>query len=196
MVKITNEFGDVLKGKTGNAVYQEHYGRQIRRKAYKENKKPSESQIQVRNNFKKSIEWVKSLTHEQREDLKSFYKNSNLSYSAGNPINWYNFAKWLYIKKPEFRILDPETAKFEIKHPALYSVTIKNPLGFILYQETGISSFNSLFLNKKYIFTPVSDASTLIITLLTGLDFEYTINTIAPELEGFDINCFDANCFI
>ena len=41
MVKIENEYGDRYTGKSGNAIYQGHYGRTIRRKSYQQNKTPS-----------------------------------------------------------------------------------------------------------------------------------------------------------
>lgn len=187
MVKITNEFGDKYTGKQGEAIYQKHYGTQIRRKAYKEDKEPSKRQIQVRNNFKDATSWVKSLSYEQREDLKKFYKTSKISYSNGYPVNWYNFAKWIYIKKPEFQILDSETNDYQIDHPSIVSIKEMDEYGFVHFYESNISTFQDLNLNKKYIKTPTPYTTKIIVTLLTGLIYEYIITSTITSLIYCDI---------
>lgn len=72
MVKITNVFGDEYKGRQGNAVYQKKYGKQIRRvwDGKKRNTAPAQEEQKAR--FRQAHAWIKQLTSEEVEGLKTF----------------------------------------------------------------------------------------------------------------------------
>ena len=100
MVKVTNPAGDEYKGKLGNQQYQGHYGRSIRKKQSEIHYKTTDLQKESRQNFKDAVNWVKSLTANEKISLKQIYREKYPSYETGQPNNWYNFAKNLYITKP------------------------------------------------------------------------------------------------
>lgn len=180
MVKIVNEFGDVLKGKTGEAIYQGHYGRQIRRKSYKKNDNPSSKQIQVRKRFKDSIIWVNSLTFSQKQNIKHLFKNQFPSYEKGQPTTWFNYAKWLYLSNPKFSIIDSSNNCYKINHPAIMNIEEYDSSMNLIYSSQNLSDLSDLSLYSSFIHTPSPEVSSIQVTTLTGLLFVFTLPALAP----------------
>lgn len=195
MVKIVNEFGDVLTGKCSNAIYQKHYGRQIRRKGYKEKKQPSPAQLKQRNKFKDAIAWTKSLTTEERIGLKNYYETSKLGYQKNMPVNWYNFAKYVYIKSPTFTILDPTNQTYQIKHPSILKITEKASDGSIINIIDNLSDYENGIITDNYTGTPNIITNIIEVMTMPGLLFEYIISPYTATSKYFDSKYFDIQYF-
>jgi len=193
MVKVENEYGDVLTGKSGNAIYQKFYGQQIRRKAYKQTKPPSKAQQNIRQKFKDALAWIKTLTYEQKNALKTYYRNSKLSYDPNYPVNWYNFAKLIYIKNPTFEILNESNNQYRITHPAIKKIEEKSSTGVTLYIIDDLSSFEDEQYTESYNHIPVIGTTQIILTTLSGLQFSYLEGEITTELIYCDISYCDPN---
>ena len=193
MVKIENEYGDVLTGKSGNAIYQKFYGQQIRRKAYKQTKPPSKAQQNIRQKFKDALAWIKTLTYEQKNALKTYYRNSKLSYDPNYPVNWYNFAKLIYIKNPTFEILNESNNQYRILHPAIKKIEEKSSSGLLLFSVDNLSSFIDQNYTEHYEHTPETITSQITLTTLSGLEYNYIIGELLEELIYCDIRYCDPN---
>lgn len=178
LVKITNDFGDNYVGKSGNAIYQKQWGQQVRRMGYKEKKEPSIRQQEVRQRFKDAIQWVKDLPFEDRRSLKQLYETTSIAYDKKYPVNWYNFAKWLYIQDPKFSILNVITNEYKISHPALLSVKEYDVHNVLRYSSDILSTFDSPNLDKSFVHTPISYDSRIEITLLTGLTMTQVLGSV------------------
>ena len=101
MVKITNEFGDVKRGVQGDAVYQQHYGKQIRR-THKEHKNADTlTQRHQRDRFRTGIDFAKGLTKAQRDFIKSYMAEAGITSPEGLPTTWYTYAKKIAMTVPE-----------------------------------------------------------------------------------------------
>ena len=101
MVKIENQFGDVKRGKQGRAVYQRVYGKQVRR-AHKEKKDADTvTQHAQRNRFRKGIAFWNSLTHSQRQFLKSYMTEAGITAPDGLPTTLYSFVKRIAMTVPK-----------------------------------------------------------------------------------------------
>lgn len=187
MVKITNEYGDKYTGKLGNAIYQKVHGQQVRRKSYKQTKDPSPSQLQVRTKFKEAIAWIKTLTSNQKTGLKSYYKTSRLGYDPAYPVNWYNFAKWLYIKNPYYELLNIYTNEYKIHHPGILKITEKDLQGTVMFTDDNLSSLEGGAFCTNYHKTANVFASFIELTLVTGQIFTYPITPPITSLIYCDI---------
>jgi len=195
LVKIENDFGDVLTGKCSNAIYQKHYGRQIRRKGYKETKEPSPQQIKQRNKFKDAIAWVKTLTSEQRIGLKNYYETSKLGYQKNMPVNWYNFAKYCYIKNPIFQILDDVNNSYNLIHPSILRVVEKSLDESIIYIIDNLTVLENGVLCDNFHRTPEILTAYIELTLITGQIYTYYIEPVKTTTLFFDASFFDYHYF-
>lgn len=105
MVKITNDYGEVKKGRAGGMVYQTLYGRQIRRLAGSSPVTSSPLQDEIKNNFRDAVAWLQSLPAEDIENIKEEWQVAKNLDPAGTPINWWNYGKKKYMeviyKEPE-----------------------------------------------------------------------------------------------
>lgn len=191
MVKIENDFGDVLKGKSGDKVYQLHYGRQIRKQNHKETKEPSPLQLQVRNKFKLAIEWVKTLSSTQRIGLKRYYESSKLGYSPKYPVNWYNYAKKIYIKNPEFTLQDPNINKYKISHPGIKTIIEFDSLGNQVFKIDDLSVLEDGVIAESYNKVCETLTSRVRVVTLPGMYFDFNIGIVVPPAVG----CYPATWF-
>ena len=101
MVKITNEFGDVKRGVQGDAVYQRHYGNQIRRMRKERKNADTKTQHHQRDRFRAGIDFAKGLTKAQRDFLKSYMAEAGIVSPEGLPTTWYSFAKKIAMTVPK-----------------------------------------------------------------------------------------------
>lgn len=98
MVKITNDFGEVKKGRAGGMVYQTLYGRQIRRLAGSSPSTSSPLQDEIKNNFRDAVAWLQSLSPEEITEIKEEWQVAKNQDPEGTPINWWNFGKQKYME--------------------------------------------------------------------------------------------------
>lgn len=100
MVKITNLFGDVKTGKQEGAVYQRHYGKQIRRTLKEKKNANTEVQLQQRARFKAGINFAKGLTKPERDFIKTYMTEAGITAPDGLPTTWYTYAKKIAMSVP------------------------------------------------------------------------------------------------
>lgn len=105
MVKITNDFGDIKQGCQDTAIYQLHYGQQIRR--VKERKRPPPSQMQTnqRTRFQQAISWRSSLSLTARRYLEGYAISHRVIDSYGIPLSWDKMALKIALEIPKLKIL-------------------------------------------------------------------------------------------
>lgn len=195
MVKVENEYGDRYTGKCSNAIYQGHYGNTIRRKGYKENKPPSKKQLQTRQRFIEATEKIKSLTYEQIQYIKTVYRILKEKNPRQWPVNWFNFAKKLHIKIPEFQIIDIYTNEYKIKYFNIYQVIETNPYGTILFDSGILSSPDAGTYHNTFQKIPDPNTALIEITILPGIKHNFIISEIEIGSKFFDIRFFDNRYF-
>ena len=101
MVKITNQFGDVKKGKQHTVVYQDHYGNQMRRMLQDKKDEHTRGQLEQRERFKTGIYFAKSLTKAQKDFIKSYMTEADIRSPDGLPTTWYSFVKKIAMTRPK-----------------------------------------------------------------------------------------------
>ena len=191
MVKIENEYGDRYKGKSSNAIYQGHYGRTIRRKSYKEIKNPSPSQVKTRNRFKEATQKIKELNFDEIQGIKKFYRYLKEQNPRKWPVNWYNFAKQLYIKQPTITILNLSNMEYQIDYLNIYKVQEKTESGLIVYDSGVLSNPKGGETLQKFSKIPSLIATKIVIIPILGITHEYQIRKSLTSLRFFDIRFFD-----
>lgn len=195
MVKIENEYGDRYTGKSGNAIYQGHYGKTIRRKGYHETGTPSPRQVQIRNRFKEASTLIKNLPYEHRQGIKNIYHYLKEKEPRLWPVNWYNFAKQIYIKKPEFIITDKSNNEYQINYLSIYRIQEISADNTVLFDSSYLSDpFNLIFLK---IFKKVPHPNTTIIKIfpIPGVFHEVNIIPVISSLRFFDNRFFETQYF-
>ena len=195
MVKIENTYGDTYTGKTSNAIYQRHYGNQIRRKTYKQNKSPSKKQLETRNRFKEAIQQVKNLSPADVQIIKKFYHILKERNPRQWPVNWYNFAKYLHLKRPEIKIINPSTLEYQINYFNIYQVHEIDSTGNIIYNSGNLSDPEIGKLQNYYTHTPDINTITLLISPSPGIIHEYQIREKPEGLRFFEESFFDSRYF-
>ncbi len=192
MVKVDNVFGDITTGRQGEAVYQRKYGRGMRRLFNDLNKNPSQSQLDQRANFKRSIAWVKGLSYAEKQAIKEYCRINRVGYKDGEPIHWYNWAKRLGIARPKFKVVDSVTGKYRVSHPALYRIEEIDKTGAISFSIDELSDvLDSRYLGV-YEQTPGTPISMVRITTLPGIVFDYPVSLVTPVTRC--IPCFREIC--
>jgi len=185
MVKIQNVFGDIKKGKQDNAIYQLHYGRQIRRVAYKEKIQPSLRQINQRIRFKDAVLWVNSLTSPEKTNLKKYYSKSYQSWKPGQPSTWYNWAKTFIMKKPELNLSASSPYTYFINHPAILKIEELDDSGGVVYTSNNLSNITAMVFKDHFSKDPNTDTVSLRVTTLPGIVFEYDLDVPQPIIISF-----------
>jgi hypothetical protein len=87
MVKIVNVFGDMKFGADGPAVYQNFYGKQIRRQRREHKKNDTPPQLEIQAGFKDGINFAETLSRDEIANVEAFIKE------MGWNITWHNFAR-------------------------------------------------------------------------------------------------------
>lgn len=195
MVKIENIYGDRYTGKSSNAIYQGYYGRQIRRKGYKQTTPPSAKQIQTRQRFKEAIQQVKNLSSVDVQSIKKIFRILKEKDPRSWPVNWYNFAKLCYIKTPKITILDPETLEYQVQYFSIYQVVEKTASGLIVYDSGIISAPETNQFQNQFQKTPETITNYLEITVIPGITHTQQIRPFATILKYFDNRYFDNRYF-
>jgi len=195
MVKIENEYGDRYTGKSGNAIYQGHYGRTIRRKSYQQNKTPSKKQLQTRQRFKEALKNIKTLNHDQILFLKKVYRILKEKNPRRWPVNWYNFAKLCYIKIPKFKILDSYSNEYQITYFTIYNVKEKTPSGTVIFDSGPLSSPDTGSFLETYSKIPNNINVEIEVQILPGVSHSYFIGEKETGLTFFDSLFFDSRYF-
>lgn len=195
MVKITNVFGDEYKGVQDNAIYQLHYGKQIRRKGYTESKTPSPKQLQVRQRFKDSTTWYKGLDFDIKKDIKAYFAKHDLSNIKGYPKTWYTYITYIYISNPTIRTSPTDSNVILINHPAIEKVQYFDSLGNEILVEDDLTDFSQDKVCEKYEGNFPLNATGLKVTTFAGLTKSYGISPPAPTTIYFDSDYFDSDYF-
>ncbi|MBA7627484.1 hypothetical protein ES703_34946 [subsurface metagenome] len=176
MVKITSTTGDVKTGVQGPAVYQGHYGRQIRRMLSPKGAPPSKTQLTHRDLFRLSLAWKKTLTPHDRAWLKWHADEARVIDSFQVPLTWNRYADKIVLSHPQFRLRclgDPPSLVLEVYHPALLEVILTR-------EGEGEQSWGGLSsLENEYITTEVHiDAQpedVIQVKTLPGVMYAYTV---------------------
>jgi len=194
MVKIDSTIGMKFKGKIGDFIIQDVNGQQVLRKGYKENKIPTKEQVEVRNRFRDAAAWVKSLSPEEKKELRRYFRTIYTSYEKGQPSTWYNWAKTLHMTTPDFQVLDSVTFEYSIKHPGILKIEEFNSSGVLIHSATNLSSI----LDSQYLtfFTnlPQDGVTSVRLTTISGAIYEYgkPITVITPVDSCFP--CMRSTC--
>lgn len=193
MVKIQNVFGDIKKGKQDNAIYQLHYGRQIRRVGYKEKIQPSLRQINQRMRFKDAVSWVNSLTSTEKANLKKYYSKSYPSWKPGQPSTWYNWAKTFVMTRPSFSIIDEDSGRYVIKHPCILKIEEFNIYGRPLFIHDNLSNILENKYCSEYSRVPHEKCGLIQVTIINGDTFKYSLTEFIPPVSSgcLTLACFD-----
>lgn len=176
MVKITNTAGDVKTGIQGLAVYQGHYGHQVRRVKAPKRGIPSKTQLKQRDLFRLSLTWKKTLTPHDRAWLKWHATNAGVIDSFGVPLTWNRYADKICLTRPTFRtcqIGEPPSTLLIIHHPALLKVTCYRD-GQLLTQCDKLSDLAAEYLTTELHLDP-QPQDVIDVTTLPGVEYTYTI---------------------
>lgn len=87
MVKVRNVFGDEKFGADGPAVYQNFYGKQVRRNHDGRKKNDSPLQRNIQDGFKDGIDFAETLSAAEIAGIESYIK------AMAWEITWHNFAR-------------------------------------------------------------------------------------------------------
>ena len=101
MVKIINQTGDVKIGRQGEAVYQRHYGQQMRRTVKPKTGDTSTMQIRQRTRFQQALAWRATLSLDARRYLEGFAIAHGIVDSYGIPLSWDKFALKIALQQPK-----------------------------------------------------------------------------------------------
>lgn len=105
MVLIRNKTGDIKTGRQGQAVYQTHYGRQMRRTAQPKTPEPSTRQTQRRSLFKQALAWRAALNRHDRLVLEQAAYYYHYTDQAGITLTWDRFALKIALQVPTVELL-------------------------------------------------------------------------------------------
>lgn len=185
MVKIRNIYGDVCTGRKDNAVYQRKYGQAMRR-IYNDDKPPaSPLQEAQRSKFKEGIAFAESLNKAERDAIKEYMKNRNIGWNDGEPIHWYNWAKSLAMKQPEYRVLDSVSGRYRFSHPAILKIEELDAGGSIVFSTDDLSNILDGRFQEQWMQTPNPSASLVRATTLAGQVYEYELELITQVTISF-----------
>jgi len=105
MVRIQNKFGDLKTGKQGEAVYQRHYGRQMRRVRREKRGDISKVQRQRRALFKQALDWRAGLSRHDKLVLEQAAYHFHYRDSEGVIITWDRMALKIALEVPTVEVL-------------------------------------------------------------------------------------------
>jgi len=104
MVKVTSSTGDIKRGKQSLAVYQGHYGQEVRRVLSPKSGIPSKPQLRQRLRFQQALAWRASLSREARRYLDGFSFSHGLVDDYGIPLTWDKVALKIALEAPRLTI--------------------------------------------------------------------------------------------
>jgi len=106
MVKITNSIGDIKRGRQGEAVYQGHYGQQIRRTVKPKTGEVSKMQLAQRTRFQQTLAWRATLSHQAKLYLDGYSIAHRIIDDFGIPLTWDKLALKIGLQQPKVTVLD------------------------------------------------------------------------------------------
>jgi hypothetical protein len=106
MVKIINTFGDVKTGVQGDAVYQTHYGQQMRRVKREKRGDVSKPQKSRRRLFSQALDWRANLDRHDRRYLEGLAYHRHIRDSQGIILSWDKVALKIALEVPTIAVVD------------------------------------------------------------------------------------------
>ncbi len=195
MVKVRNIFGDEYKGKQAEKIFQKKYGQQIRREGFKREYESTPWQVAQMERFRKGVEFWKSLSYEQKEKLKKYYKEHVGGYIPGVPGTWVNWVKVFAMQVPRFEILDKEAKKYRITHQGIKKVTEKDVDGNVVFEANGLSDIDELRFQKTFEQFAKKKSRKVEVTTLAGIMHIFEPAEWIKWVSCFEEGCFQENCF-
>lgn len=105
MVLIDNKTGDIKRGKQGEAVYQLHYGKQIRRVRREKTGIMSKAQERRRGLFRQALDWRKGLNRHDRLVVEQYAYQGHFRDSEGVTLTWDRMALKIALEVPLVEVL-------------------------------------------------------------------------------------------
>lgn len=106
MVLIDNKQGDIKIGTQGDAVYQRHYGRQIRRVRKEKGGEISKAQTQRRLLFRQALEWRAGLDRHARLVIEQFAYQAHYRDTEGITLTWDRMALKIALEVPDVAVIE------------------------------------------------------------------------------------------
>lgn len=106
MVRITSKVGDIKTGKQGEAVYQRHYGRQIRRVRREKGGIVSKTQERRRNLFRQALDWRKDLNRHDRLVIAQYAYEGHFRDSERVTLTWDRMALKIALEVPLVEVVE------------------------------------------------------------------------------------------
>lgn len=104
MVLIDNKAGDIKRGKQGEAVYQLHYGRQMRRVRREKGGIISKAQKERRTLFKQALSWRAGLNRHDRLVIEQYAYQGGFKDSEGVTLTWDRMALKIALEVPAVEV--------------------------------------------------------------------------------------------
>jgi len=105
MVLINNKTGDIKKGKQGEAVYQLHYGKQMRRVRREKTGIVSKPQERRRALFRQALDWRKGLNRHDRLVLEQYAYQGHFRDRERVTLTWDRMALKIALEVPLVEVL-------------------------------------------------------------------------------------------
>ena len=93
-------------GRQGEAVYQRHYGQQIRRTVKPKSGETSTMQARQRTRFQQALAWRATLSLDARRYLEGFAIAHGIVDSYGIALSWDKFALKIALQQPQVFMQD------------------------------------------------------------------------------------------
>lgn len=105
MVLIDNKQGDIKLGKQGEAVYQRHYGRQIRRVRREKGGDITKVQKARRALFRQALDWRAALNRHDRLVLEQAAYHFHYTDTEGIILTWDRVALKIALEVPTVAVV-------------------------------------------------------------------------------------------
>jgi len=106
MVLIHSKTGDIKTGAQGQAVYQGHYARQIRRVRSEKRGEVSKVQKARRVLFRQGLEWRKGLNRHDRLVLEQYAYQAHYTDDVGIILTWDRMAMKIALEVPTVAVVE------------------------------------------------------------------------------------------
>ncbi len=106
MVRIVSKVGDIKRGKQGEAVYQLHYGRQMRRVRREKGGIVSKAQERRRDLFRQALDWRVRLNRHDRLVLEQYAYEGHFRDSERVTLTWDRMALKIALEVPLVEVVE------------------------------------------------------------------------------------------
>jgi len=106
MVRIVSKVGDIKRGKQGEAVYQLHYGQQIRRVRREKGGIVSKAQEKRRGLFRQALDWRKGLNRHDRLVIAQYAYQGHFRDSERVTLTWDRMALKIALEVPMVEVVE------------------------------------------------------------------------------------------